>query len=87
MAFYSKEKIGMSHKIIVITKVPCTSKGTPLTDSCQKKETLFLLAFEFLVLNMPRGDCPPKETFDVKTGFILKANGTLEGRTDVSSLC
>lgn len=43
-----------------------------------------LLTFEFPVLDVPWGHYPPKETFYVETGFILKAGGTLEGRTDVS---
>ena len=39
MAFYGKEKIGMSHKIIVISKVPRTSKGTPLTEIVKRDVT------------------------------------------------
>lgn len=45
MAFYGKEKIGVSHKIIVISKVPCTSKGTPLTDSRPKRRHGVLLSW------------------------------------------
>lgn len=58
----------MSHKVFVISKVPCTSKGTPLTDNCQKRDVIeclcrgFLLTFEFRVLDVPRGEYPKNET-------------------------
>lgn len=44
----------------------------------------FLLTLEFLVLDMPQGYYPKNETFFVKTGFILKAGDSPDGRTGVS---
>lgn len=57
MAFYGKEKVGVSHKIVVVSKVPRTSRGT-LRQTMVKRDVTgclcldFPLTFEFPVLDV-----------------------------------